>query len=206
MSTNIEGLSSLIDRLNRKIQLLDDKINSLQVRGGHNILVNKFGNEFVIDSVGEDGGAAPAAVRIPPWTLRSKPVENFDPDNPRYTFTTYGGMLNNLLPDNYEDIVEVSEDDEGYIYWEAKCTYHGVTNLTCKFQRGLKPPDTQTKFEEEALPSVVKGLVGYINGNGIMYQFAKEHIKMMPDIVYTISDEDNIALNKNYYTWMINEV
>jgi hypothetical protein len=206
MSTNISGLNALVERLQRKIELLSDKIDSIAVTGGDNVLVNKIGNEFIINSITGEGGGGGIQAVVLPWHLQSRKVEDFDPENPKYIWSTNGGMVNNLLPDNYSDIHETGADDEGYIYWEAKSNYAGIIDLTCKFKAGLDdPPQTERMYEEEALPTSVQGLVGYVVGASVATQFAGRNIKVTPDIAYTINDEDSIGRKLNYLTWNFEE-
>ena len=206
MSTNISGLSALVERLQREIELLSNKIDAIAVTGGDNVLVNKIGNEFIVNSIIEGGGGGGGGVIVLPWHLQSRKVEDFDPENPKYIWSTNGGMVNNLLPDNYSDIHETGADDEGYIYWEAQSNYSGIVDLTCKFKAGLDdPPQTERKYEKEALPTTVQGLVGYVVGASVAKQFAGNNIKVTPDIAYTINDEDSIGLKTNYLTWNFEE-
>lgn len=190
MNTNIEGLSATIGALNRKIELLEREIKSFDVQGGNHVLVSRFNNNFVVDSIQGDGDGQESHC---PWRLNVSEEEE-----DKYKLSTNGGMVNDLLPDNYDNIATLGDED-AYVYYEAETDYNGIVSLTIKTSGDQ--PDTEKKFEEEALPTSVLGLIGIYNNGGISYQMMCDHIKIKPQVAYQINDPDNYHILKTYFTW-----
>lgn len=203
MISNIQGFSEVINNLKRKFELLEDRVNRLNIVGGDNIYVNRFGSDFIING-GAEGGTVAGEETVCPWKVIMKKEDPFDEEYPQWTLQTQGGMVNGLLPNNYDNIVSVNDAQDLYVYWEA--VTNGAQIETLEIMTSTSVPDTQYVFQEDGLPSIAKGLVAFYFQGAIAYQYACAHMTMRPELGYSIDDPSGNSQVKNYYTWAINEV
>ena len=169
MISNIGGLDSALLRVERKIDLLERDVKQIDVVGGGSILVSRINSKFVINSANDQSGDIQGSY---PWYVNVEKLDSTE-DVKNFRLRTNGGMINGLLPENFDDIEEVTDSDELYVYWEAEINGEEITNLSIK--TSADKPETQLKMEEEALPTKVLGLVGFFYKGGMKYQFIKNH-------------------------------
>ena len=203
MQSNIQGFGEILENIKRKFDLLEDRFNRLNIVGGDNIYVNRFGSDFIING-GAEGGTIAGEETVCPWKIVKKEVDSFDPQNPQWILQTQGGMVNGLLPNNYDNIATVTEAEELYLYWEA--TTNGAEIETLEVASSTAIPDTQYVFHEGGLPSTARGLVAFYYQGSIVYQYACAHMTMKPELGYSIDDPSGNGQVDNYYTWAVNEV
>ena len=203
MQTNIQGFGEILENIKRKFELLEDRFNRLNIVGGDNIYVNRFGSDFIING-GAEGGAIAGEETVCPWKVVKKEVASFNPESPQWILQTQGGMVNGLLPNNYDNIITVDDTQEVYIYWEAITNGAQIESLEIKTSQSV--PDTQYVFQEGGLPSTALGLVAFYHQGAIVYQYACAHMTMRPELGYSIDDPSGSAQLKHYYTWAVNEV
>ena len=200
MISNISGLSSALEAVKRKIDLLERDMKQIDVVGGGSILVSRFNSKFVINSANDQSGDIQGSY---PWYVNVEKLDSTE-DVKNFRLRTNGGMINGLLPDNFDDIEEVTDNDELYVYWEAEINGEEITNLSIK--TSADKPETQLKMEEEALPTNVIGLVGFFYKGGMKYQFIKNHLDLRPELLLSMNDENEVYKMKNFYSWRWSEV
>ena len=199
MISNISGLSSALEAVKRKIDLLERDMKQIDVVGGGSILVSRINSKFIINSANDQSGDIQGSY---PWYVNVEKLDSTE-DVKNFRLRTNGGMINGLLPDNFDDIEEVTDDDELYVYWEAEINGEEITNLSIK--TSADKPETQLKMEEEALPTNVIGLVGFFYKGGMKYQFIKNHLDLRPELLLSMIDENEVYKMKNLYSWRWSE-
>ena len=199
MISNISGLSSALEAVKRKIDLLERDMKQIDVVGGGSILVSRINSKFIINSANDQSGDIQGSY---PWYVNVEKLDSTE-DVKNFRLRTNGGMINGLLPDNFDDIEEVTDDDELYVYWEAEINGEEITNLSIK--TSADKPETQLKMEEEALPTNVIGLVGFFYKGGMKYQFIKNHLDLRPELLLSMNDENEVYKMKNFYSWRWSE-
>lgn len=194
MISNIEGLSTALDNINRKIDLLEEKVSRFSVTGGSNSFVTRLDDNVIIESKDETGGGGGSGFH--PWMIF---LEELDGDQKKISIN--GGLLNGILPENYEDVKDISEDASGYVYWEA--TTNGTFYEKCEVKFKSEKPDTKYEYVKNAFPTKVRGLIGYIYKGAVKYQFLKNDMLMKPAVGFSLNSSSEVGMYDNYWSWYI---
>ena len=193
MNTNIQGLSSALENLKRKLELLQKEIDSFEIKGGDNILVSRFKNSFIISTDDQSSGVA----EIFPWQL----FVDEEGDENKKKVSCNAGLVNGIQAGGIEDIVTLSEGDQKYIYWEARTDGSEIQSVEVKHSNDA--PDIKNLYVKNAFPNKVTFLIGFVTFNGVKYQFLKNHVNIMPEIAYQEDNLSEYGLVDNYYTWVV---
>lgn len=189
----MSAIDSKIENLNRKIELLSDKIDSQNIVGGDGILVRKSGNEFTISNNDEE-----SVDGVHPWALRATRYN----DNTLY-WSTYGGTINGLLPDGFTRIgdIKISDNAVRYVYYEAKINFLGLEDIKIRMSKDL--PDTNRYLVKNASPLEIRGLIGMIQGSVLLYQIISTNLEIRVEKAFSVENLDGAV--DNYYKFVVNE-
>lgn len=194
MISNIEGLSTALDNINRKIELLEEKFSNLSIAGGSNSFVTRFDDDIIIESKDEAGAGGGEGLH--PWMIFLE-----DSEEGRKKISINGGLLNGILPENFEDVEDISENQSGYVYWEA--TTNGTFYEKCEVKFSSQKPDTKYEYVKNAFPTKVRGLIGYIYKGAVKYQFLKHDMLMKPAVGFSLNSDTEVGMYDNYWSWYI---
>lgn len=198
MSTNIKGLDSLVGAIDQKISHVDLKHTNLDIQGGAGILVTRLGaNKYVINL---NDKSLSSMQETYPWSL----IVNRDEENDSHYVSTLGGTINGYLPDNWEDIGTVSEEDE-LLHVVLKCNtnYNGITSATLSLEEEV--PDTNRLLTLNSIPTSFDLLIGIVARLKVTNQLYKRHISARPSLAYSFENLGRESDLDHYYTWAISE-
>ena len=195
--SNIQGLGKLLNKFNDRIDKLERK--NFEVVGGENIRVTTSGMTKIIngDPAGDSAPQESSGITCP-WRVSAEILTLSS--GKKYKLKTDAGTINGLIPENYDDIITLDEDEEKYLYYEAVTSQGTIGSLRIKASDDV--PDTQTPFTEGYLPTTIKGLVAYWKDNKVQYSWMCNNIVLSPDLAYTLDDPQNFGNKLNYYTWV----
>ena len=189
----MKNINQHLQNLNRKIELLDDKIDKIDIQGGNNVLVSKFGQRFVLDSLNDSsGGEQPCKY----WEVVWKGA----PSDDSREFQIPVGQVNGVFPDNNDDAGEISEDGDEWIWLEAELDEYNVQSVS--INHGSSQPDLPFEVKRE-LPTTANILLAYV-GKGYQVSNFTEcgNITIRPQTAFYAYDDGDEDI-KPYFTWNI---
>ena len=198
MNTNIEGLDKIIEALNQKIDALDYYHKNLDIRGGDGILVSKLsGNKYVINN--NQDTTTPS--EIYPWDIQVSKNEGEE----NYYLATNGGLINGMLPDNYDDFATIEEDDTTlqYVVLVCETDLTGIVTATLEIRDEL--PDEGLPFTKNEIPTSFELMIAVMIGRFVKHQIFRGNITSRPEVAYTLENPDNYTNLDYYWVWAMHE-
>ena len=198
MSTNIKGLDSLVGAIDAKLNHVDAKHQSLDIQGGAGILVTRMGNQYVIGLQDNNNNSI---IDTKPWDIVINRREGTDDT---YYASTLGGTINGYLPDNWDDIADINDDDEPqYVILQCQTSYYGIEQAEIILDS--IQPDTNRIYSVNSLPTEFELLIAIIAQKKITNQFYRGHLQSMPTLAYSFENLDRESDLDHYYTWSLSE-
>lgn len=178
-----------LQNIERKIQLLESKVDSKRISAGSGLLVSDDG----INTLIKLDEQSTQAIYYHPWRILIKALEDDE-----YEYSVYGGTINGVLPSNWDNFYSSSEDEETWVFWRAKLNGNEITDLT--IETNSEPPDIKTAYSKNVLPDKVERLIGVIQGNNILYQFAKSNYYIEPKKMLEVHEPEGTDI---YYSTIL---
>lgn len=190
----MSAVDQKVANLERKLQLLEKKIDNKKVVGGKGILVNASNDQYVVSQSEE----IQLGERLP-FTLFYEELKN-----EKVRWMCYGGLINNVLADNFQNITTVRKEDDTikYIYYTIQTTFLGIDRFRIDASDDL--PDTKIDLVKNATPKILNGMIGIIQGNNILFQIAKTNFNISVEQKFNVQNVDGSI--DYYYSFNINEL
>jgi hypothetical protein len=195
MNTNIQNLGALVDNINVKMQALERRIDNLQVVGGRGINASRDENKYYVEL--EDLASNPSEPH--PWALSWIK----DPLNEkRVIWSCYLGAINGFYgqTNDYKDFhtERIDADEFTWVYLDISTSGAFLHDLKIKTHKGKIQPDMQRAYSKNAFPNKFLLIIGIIQGNRILYQLLKNDIRILPEEVFTETED---GVQNTYYAW-----
>ena len=183
-----------LQNLERKLQLLEDRLERQKIVTGSGLVSSKDGDTFSISLANK----SEQEVNYHPFRIMAK-IENDSCE-----FSIYGGTVNNVLPSNWSNFakIAVSSNARYYVYWSASFSGNSLTSLQVNIS--TENPLKKELYAKNSLPQQVTGLIGIVKGDAVLYQFAKRNISCSPRLAMTVNSR--LGQVDNYYEMSINEL
>lgn len=183
-----------LQNLERKIQLLEDRLERQKIVTGSGLVSSKDGDTFSIDLAKK----SEQEVNYHPFRIMTKIEGNL------CDYSIYGGTVNNILPSNWSNFasVETTKSTQYYVYWLANFSGNSLTSLRVNISES--DPIRKELYAKNSLPQLVTGLIGIVRGDSVLYQFAKRNIHCFPRLAMTVNSE--LGQVDNYYEMSIDEL
>lgn len=199
MQSNIKGLNELVSSIDNKINHVNKLHAELDITGGDGILVSKYGNRYVINSIDK----STSLENTKPWDIRLQRVE--DSSSEEYDVSTYGGCINGFLPDNWDDFGTIDEDSPlQYVILSLECTPDGVSFAQLELTETLST-ELNRQFSKNEIPTSFDILIAITYSNRILTQQVRGHLQVIPKLAYQFENLDRITDLDNFYTWSVYE-
>jgi hypothetical protein len=193
------NIDSKIANLSKRIDLLTNKVDKITVTGGAGILVKEAGSAFIVS---QNNQSPPT--NTPPWTLI--PTLTQKGEKTYVIWSTYGGMINNLLGENFDEIIEYEATDNQvrHVYWHVKLSYLGIDSFKIEVTDDEKLPMTENILYKNSLPIDMYGLIGTIVGDEVSYQYIHSNLEIKFNQELAIENEDGVM--DYYYRYSVHEL
>lgn len=169
-----------LDNIERRLALEARARKNIQVTGGNNVLVSKFGDDFILDAIDEEGSTDNDCFQ---WNVIFK-----GGSSESKTACLPYGRINGLFPDNKDEVGEVNKDDEETWLW-LEVQFDGVNIESASYKLGSTKPDTLFEMHKEP-PTNVQILIAFIGLNYSVQKFTRcGDMRLFPKIGYYAYDD-----------------
>jgi len=180
-----------IQNIERRIQLLESKIDSKRITAGAGLLVSSDGTNTVITLEDKNN----QALNYHPWRILIKSTGDKESD---LEYSVYGGTVNGILASNWDKFLTEGVTTPTWVYWSANLNGNEITDLIIKTSQ--EAPDIPTAYTKNTLPSRVERLIGIIQGRNVLYQFAKTNYYIQARKMLEVHKADGIDI---YYSELV---
>jgi len=179
------------DAINNVVNWVESLPGSQEIKAGPNIFIRQDDETCIIEST-----AAPAATAAQAGASCSFGFEKFDISaGGVFKLRATGGLINGLIPTNFEEIASFSPTGNYYIYIEAEVGNTGIHQLT--YESSQSPPGITPQVSQGSPPNKFKIIAAYLN-EGEINKVLCSDIQATPK-VYSYDNDTNGNLVVNWW-------